>query len=146
MGRHKKSSAETQAAAAVEGDEELVSMATVKSLLAAQESMLKSFFESVVARINTRVDDLADTVASIKTSLEFSQRETKEFEPMSSKLVETEAGLGQVKDSLEYLENQSRRNNIRVAGIPKISWRIMAGRGEQGQRSHPVYFGYRCGH
>ena len=72
MGRHKKSSAETQAAAAVEGDEELVSMATVKSLLAAQESMLKSFFESVVARINTRVDDLADTVASIKTSLEFS--------------------------------------------------------------------------
>ena len=53
MGRHKKSSAETQAAAAVEGDAELVSMATVKSLLAVQESIPKSLFEAVLVEPST---------------------------------------------------------------------------------------------
>ena len=58
-------------------DEEVVTMATVRSLLAVHESMLKTLFESVVNGINNRMDDLEKSV-SVKASLEFSQTETAE--------------------------------------------------------------------
>ena len=59
-------------------DEEVVTMATVRSLLAVQESMLKTLFESVVNGINNRMDDLEKFVSDITASLEFSQTETGE--------------------------------------------------------------------
>ena len=46
-------------------------MATVRSLLAVQESMLKTLFESVVNGINNKMDDLEKSVSDIKASLEF---------------------------------------------------------------------------
>ena len=61
-------------------DEEVVTMATVRSLLAVQESMLKTLFESVVNGINARMDDLEKSVSDIKASLEFSQTEIERKE------------------------------------------------------------------
>ena len=40
---------------------------------------------------------------------------------MKAKLNEAEGSLVQVQGNLEYLENQSRRNNIRVSGIPEAA-------------------------
>ena len=61
-------------------------MATVRSLLAVQESMLKTLFESVVNGINARMVDLEKSVPDIKESLEFSQTEIKDLKPLRPKL------------------------------------------------------------
>ena len=124
MGKPKKSvskspkSAEPVDLSTSLGDEEVVTMATVRSLLAVQESMLKTLFESVVNGINARMDDL-ESVSDIKASLEFSQTEIEDLKPLRPKLKEAEENLIRVHNSVEYLENQSRRNNIRVSGIPE---------------------------
>ena len=54
-------------------DEEVVTMATVRSLFAVQESMFKTLFESIVNGINTRMNALEKSVSDIKASLEFSK-------------------------------------------------------------------------
>ena len=100
-------------------DDEVVTMATVRSLLAVQESMLKTLFESVVNGINARMDDLEKSVSDIKASLEFSQTEIEDLKPLRPKLKEAEENLIRVHNSVEYLENQSRRNNIRGFGTPE---------------------------
>ncbi|XP_015752865.1 PREDICTED: uncharacterized protein LOC107332646 [Acropora digitifera] len=81
--------------------------------------MLKTLFESVVNGINARMDDLEKSVLDIKASLEFSQTEIEDLKPLRPKLKEAEENLIRVHNSVEYLENQSRRNNIRVSGIPE---------------------------
>ena len=103
-----------------EAGQELVTMAVVKNLLAVQESMMRALFDSVVISINTRVDELVKTV-SIKASVEFSQKDIEDLKPVKAKLNEAEGSLVQVQGNLEYLENQSRRNNIRVSGIPEAA-------------------------
>ena len=94
-------------------------MATVRSLLAVQESMLKTLFESVVNGINARMDDLKKSVSDIKASLKFSQSQIEDLKPLRPKLKEAEENLIRVHNSMEYPENQSRRNNVRVSGIPE---------------------------
>ena len=58
--------------------------------------------------------------------MEFSQRDIEELKPFASKLEEAKDEIGQLNSDLtqqelkaEYLENQSRRNNIRIKGIAK---------------------------
>ncbi|XP_048586940.1 uncharacterized protein LOC116615509 isoform X3 [Nematostella vectensis] len=94
-------------------------MAAVKNLLAVQESMMRSVFESMVSQISSRVDDLVEKVSGLKASLEFTQSEVERFGPINKKVKETDSEVVKVKDALEYLENQSRRNNKRVSGIPE---------------------------
>ena len=51
----------------------------------------------------------------------FFQAEIEDLKPLRPKLKEAEENLIRVHNSMEYLENQSRRNNIRVSGIPDFS-------------------------
>ena len=81
--------------------------------------MLKTLFESVVNGINARMDDLEKSVSDIKASLEFSQTEIEDLKLPRSKLKETEENLITVHNPMEYLENQSRRNNTHVSGVPE---------------------------
>ena len=74
--------------------------------------MLKTVFESVVNGINIRMDDLEKSVSDIKASLEFSQTEIEDLKPLRPKLKEAKENLIRVHNSMEYLENQSRRNNM----------------------------------
>ena len=69
--------------------------------------------------INARMDDLEKSLSDIKASLEFSQIEIEDLKPLRPKLKDAEQNLIGVHNSMEYLENQSRRNNIRVSGIPE---------------------------
>ena len=105
---------------------ELVSIATVKQMLDVQQSMLKTLFDSFISTVNARVDKLADSVASLKASLEFTQKDVEDLLSLKSKLVSAEKDIVEIKNSvelhgnkIEYRENQSRRNNIRVFGIPE---------------------------
>ena len=59
--------------------------------------------------------------------MEFTQKDVQELKPSVEKLSiikqeisNTKSYLNQEKDKAEYLENQSRRNNIRVDGIPEV--------------------------
>ena len=137
MGRKNRSSAtdahgaieaqqSEEAQAPVNTDEEFVSLQTVREMLKVQESMLRSLFDSVVKSLTARVDDIVNSVASIKASLEYSQKDIEELKPLASKLEEINNEIDQLNSDLseqelkaEYLENQSRRNNIRVKGIPE---------------------------
>ena len=104
--------------------EEFVSLGTVKEMLKVQESMLRTLFDSVVNSLNARIDDVLSSVSSIKASLEYSQKEIEDLKPLEAKLDEAYETVDKIVSDIkaqqlktEYLENQSRRNNIRVNGI-----------------------------
>ena len=66
-------------------------------------------------------------MSDLKASLEFTQKDVQELKPNVEKLSaieqeisNTKSYLNQQKDKAEYLENQSRRNKIRVDGIPEV--------------------------
>ena len=68
------------------------------------------------------------SVEWIKISLEFTQRDVQKFKPLRAEVEKVKKQLDLLSkepDSqslkMEYLENQSRRNNIRVNGIPESS-------------------------
>ena len=103
-----------------------LSIATLKQMLDVQQSMLKTLFDSFISTVNARVDKLADSVASLKASLEFTQKDVGDLSSLKSKLVGAEKDIVEIKNTvelqgnkIEYQENQSRRNNIRVFGIPE---------------------------
>ena len=67
---------------------------------------------------------MVESVNSLKASLEFSQKDIEELKPFASKLEEAKDEIDQLNSDLaqqelkeEYLENQSRRNNICIKGI-----------------------------
>ena len=62
----------------------------------------------------------------MKTSLQYTQKDVDELKPFHVKLEDVNKDLDKISKDLashsqkmEYLENQSRRNNIRVKGIPE---------------------------
>ena len=106
--------------------DQLVTLSTVRELLKVQESVIKTMFDSVVKSLSERVDGVVKTVESIKSSLEFTQKDLADLQPVRASLAQVSTDVKKLdKDlssrslSLEYLENQSRRNNIRVNGIPE---------------------------
>ena len=95
-------------------------------MLKVQESMLRALFDSVVKSLTARVDGVVELVNSLKASLEFSQKAIEDLKPFASKHEEAKDEINQLNSDLtqqelkaEYLENQSRRNNIRIKGIAK---------------------------
>ena len=100
---------------------ELVSIATLKQMLDVQQLIIKTLFDSFISTVNARVDKLADSVASPKASLEFTQKNVEDLSSLKSKLVGAEKDIVDIKNTvelqankLEYQENQSRRNNINI--------------------------------
>ena len=74
------------------------------------------------------MDEVVKSVQSIKTSLEFTQKNMEELKPVQAELIKTNKEIERLNSklsshslSLEYMENQSRRHNIRVNGILKSS-------------------------
>ena len=71
-----------------------------------------------------RVDDVVESVNSLKASLEISQYDIQELQPFAPELDEAEDEIDHLNSDLvqqelkaEYLEYQSRRNNVRIKGI-----------------------------
>ena len=90
-------------------------------MLRVQESILETLFESVVQSLSMRIDEVVKSVKSMRTSLEFTQKNTEELKPVQAELIKTNKEIEQLNLdlssqslSLEYMDNQSRRNNIRV--------------------------------
>ena len=85
----------------VAGEDEFVRMAQVRELLKVQESMLKTLFESVVHSLSMRLDEVVKSVKSIKASLEFTQKNVEELQPVQADLIKTNKQVlaGYIRDS-----------------------------------------------
>ena len=76
-----------------------------------------------------RLDAVKGEVISLKMSLQYTQNDVEDLKDKDNSVASTEKKLDALETILDYLENQSRRNNIRSDGIPegprqsKISWR-----------------------
>ena len=105
---------------------EFVSLATLREMLQIQERMFKNMFESVLSSVNTRIDNVVKSVAELKASVEYSQQDIDDLkeaadaiDDMDEELEDIQRGLHKHEGKLEYVENRSRRNNVRIDGIRK---------------------------
>lgn len=109
-------------------NDELISLKMVKALMSQQESAFKSLVDSLIKSTIARVDGLVKEVADLKASLEYSQKDIAEsgksikqnektIAAITVELTSTKTILDKCHNKTTYLENQSRRNNIRVIGI-----------------------------
>ena len=105
-----------------------VSLKAVKELMEVQERSFKSFVQMLMDNFTSRIDGLVKDVQSIKDSLQYSQSDidvlkndsssyNKLIENLENKICVIQAELGDAADKRDYLENQSRRNNIRIDGL-----------------------------
>ena len=101
--------------------ESYVSLATVKAMLAIQESTIISMFDSTIKTLNSQIDILNSEVTNLKVSLEFSQKGVADLKQLAPKVNGLQCEMDTMKvtsnqqeNKLEYIENQSRRNNIRI--------------------------------
>ena len=72
------------------------------------------------------MESVVKDVQELKTSLQYTKKDVAELKPIHVKLEDVNKELDKISKDLashsqkmEYLENQSRRNNIRVNGIPE---------------------------
>ena len=83
--------------------------------------MIKSFMDSVVTSINVRIDGVVKDVAQLKASLEFSQKDltdhSEKIKSIEDNVPKIEATMKKHIGKTVYLENQSRRNNLRFEGF-----------------------------
>ena len=90
--------------------------------------MFKSFMESVVSNLTSRIDNLVKDFAGLKSSLEFSQKDIashdEQLSAIGAELKNTASDVANLQTAVNkhlqktvYLENQSRRNNLRFEGL-----------------------------
>ena len=99
-----------------------IDLKTVQELMKVQENSFKAFVHLMVDDFNKRFELLRGEVADIKSSLELSQSEIDQLKakvpPDFDKNFKTiKDDLSAIEDKVDYLENQSRRNNIRISGL-----------------------------
>ena len=99
---------------------EFVTLATLREILQMQERMFKSFFDSIITNVNTRLNSLTHSVAELKARIASSEKDIDDLKPSLLKLQDLDSAIEESQEEqMEYLENQSRRNNVRVNGIPE---------------------------
>ena len=108
------------------------SRADLDTILQAQrsafESCLKVFTDSVSARVDgllTQVIEIKSGLASVNSRVELLENREP---PISQRLIEEiTSSIENLEEKADYLENQSRRNNLRVEGLPETPGETWAG-------------------
>ncbi|KAL7388285.1 hypothetical protein ABVT39_010756 [Epinephelus coioides] len=128
-------------------DEEYMSLSQVTDLIQQQKDMFmallqqqqenfKGFVQIIMESTNTRLDAISKEIQEVKVSLQFTQKEVDDLKAEGSKqAVRGDAlqadiykicdSLLTVTDKMEYLEGQSRRNNLVFNGVaesPGETW------------------------
>ncbi len=134
-------------ASEVKLDEEHVPLSQVSELLLQQKEMFmallqqqsdnfRGFVKDIMDSTNTRLDALSRELQDIKVSLQYTQKDVDDIKKNNANQAErcnaTQSDLYKMCDSLlavtdkmEYLEGQSRRNNLVIDGItesPGETW------------------------
>ena len=112
------------------GGSEVVTLSVVKELLATQERSFRQMIELMTNTIKEDINNIRKTVDDLKVSLNFSQ---KDIDDIKYKLHITEEKVWDAENAIygnqsvidklfdqnEQLENHSRRNIVKVIGIPE---------------------------
>ena len=107
-------------------------MSMVKSLLEIQANSFNPSFKVVFDELKDELTCVKKDISDLQQSLSFSQGQLdtsmKHIEQVEMQvnvnnkfLKDTSDSLDAMDTELEYLENQSRRNNIRIVGVPEDS-------------------------
>lgn len=101
-----------------------LSHADLETILQAQRSAFESCLRVFVDSVNTRVDGLLSQVGDIRSGLAAVNVRLEQLEnrdpPVSQRLIkEITSSIEELEEKTDYLENQSRRNNVRVEGLPE---------------------------
>ncbi|KAI8517432.1 hypothetical protein Bbelb_060130 [Branchiostoma belcheri] len=107
--------------------------AKYEDLLQRQQTIFQTFIETVMTSSNKRIDSLVREVQELKSSLQFSQQEVDSLKAKQNEVqqevnalsltVEDHVnnpqpqGTPDLEKKIDYLENQSRRNNIVIDGV-----------------------------
>ena len=92
------------------------------------QACLQACMDSTNKRIDTFVRETITDIAEIKASLQYTQKEVDQMKEdvnnNSAQRVVTDmllqrldADVRRLDDACDYLENQSRRNNLRIDGV-----------------------------
>ena len=109
-------------------DNSSIGLEIVKGLLQVQESAFRAMVEMMFNGLKEDIKEIRRDVADLRSSLEFSQANISTIESkldaandklvFQGNAVEAHVGnVGGLQDKVEYLENQSRRNNVRIIGV-----------------------------
>ena len=109
---------------------EYVTLSVVKELLAVQLESFRSSVQLLVSQINEDIKSVKSDVNDLKASAQYSSRDVDDIK-ISLKAVETRGRslealvnghsneITQMADKQEYIENQNRRNNIKLIAVPE---------------------------
>lgn len=96
----------------------------IQEFMQIQQDCFKSLVNSLMDSFNKRLDDLSKEVQTIKVSLEYTQKEVNEAQDQLKNVSSLDADIASIRksieenqDKLDYLENQSRRSNVRINRI-----------------------------
>ena len=68
--------------------------------LEAQESMMKTLFDSILQSFTTRITEVEKSVPSINNSLQFTQKDVDNLKPFEEKLDTSNKKIDQLKSTL----------------------------------------------
>lgn len=110
--------------------QEYVTLAVVKELLAVQLDSFRSSVQLLVNQINEEIKFVKTEVNELKASAQYSSRDIDDIKS-NLKFVETRGQslealvdghsneIIEMADKQEYIENQNRRNNVKLIGVPE---------------------------
>ena len=111
-----------------------------EKLLQMQQSTFQACLQSFVEATNKRFDNLvrnnAKEIAELRSSVQFTQKETDDMkQAVRTQSVQVRANIRgidaaaaaqrEIEDGIDYIENQTRRNNLRIDGViesPAETW------------------------
>ena len=107
-----------------------VTLPVVRELLETQERCFTATMQMLIDSIREEVKDIRNTVNELKESLTFSQKDIDDaksnISKIETKITKADEDISEAYGDIEYLldgqesfENYSRRNNIKVFGIPE---------------------------
>ena len=117
---------------------EFITIAMCKELLAVQQMSYAKMIEVLTADLRNEIRFIKNDINDLKASAQFQSNTIdsynvkidcieKELKLIKDHLGNSDVDLINLEDKVEYLENSSRRNNIRIVGVPeapqfKESW------------------------
>ena len=107
---------------------EAVTLQMVRELLEIQDRSHRSTFQLLLTDMKEDVKSLKKDIDKLKHSLQFSQKDIKDLQDKtlaiekkigkcSKTLNQHDEDLEDVSNQIEYLENQSRRNFLKIIGV-----------------------------
>lgn len=98
-------------------------------MLQQQQDNFKTFVQLIIDGTNKSLDDVFKDVQGIKISLEFTQdkvdtlakaqEEMNKLKKLEMEILKSKEELDKMATKLDFIENQSQRNNLIVDGIPE---------------------------